>query len=102
MTRPRRRHSTGFGYIGFGNSQNVFNRKASKPFSGVKNKLNTESHRVFNTNYLHHTLTEKERLLIKNRIRKKQKRKNIVASLITTVLMLLLIIYIIKKLNFKI
>lgn len=101
MSRPRRRHSTGFGYIGFGNSQDVFNRKASKPFSGVKNKLNKESHKVFSTHYLHHDLTETERLHIKNRIRRKQKRKNIWASLITAFLMVILIVYMINKLNFK-
>lgn len=101
MSRPRRRHSTGFGYIGFGNSQDVFNRKASKPFTGVKNKLNKESHKVFNTHYLHHDLTEIERLHIKNRIRKKHKRNNIVAIFITVILMLILIVFIINKLNFK-
>jgi hypothetical protein len=101
LSRPRRRHSTGFGYIGFGNNQDLFNRKASKPFSGVKNKLNKESHKAFNTHYSHHTLTDAERNQIKDSIRKKSKRKNILAAVITAFLMLALISFVLYKLNFN-
>lgn len=40
---PRgRRHSTGFGYIGFGNSQATFNQSSKKAFSKYKEKLDFE------------------------------------------------------------
>ena len=43
MGRRSRRHSTGFGYIGFGNSQSTFNQKSSTPFSVYKEKLDLEA-----------------------------------------------------------
>ena len=44
MKRRSRRHSTGFGYIGFGNNQATFNQKTSTPFSVYKEKLDLEAH----------------------------------------------------------
>ena len=43
MGRRSRRHSTGFGYIGFGNSQSTFNQKSSTPFSVYKEKTRPRS-----------------------------------------------------------
>lgn len=100
LSRPSRRHSTGFGYIGFGNNQDLFNRKASKPFSSVKNKLNRESHKVFSTHYSHRTLTETERNQIKDSIRKKSKLKNTLAAVITALLLVALISFILYKIEF--
>lgn len=88
MSRTQRRHKTGFGYIGFGNDQNVFNRKASKPFALVKGKLNNEAIKAFNITYDHHKLTALERNQIKTRIRNKHRRKNNLALIITVVIMI--------------
>lgn len=92
MSRTQRRHKVGFGYIGFGNDQNIFNRKASKPFSQVKNKLNAESLSTFNTSFDNHKLSAFERKQIKLKIRSKQRKKNTI-SLITTIIIMIPIVY---------
>ncbi|TGV04803.1 hypothetical protein [Flavivirga rizhaonensis] len=73
MARNKRRHSTGFGYIGFGNNQNVFNQYANKPFSSLKEKLNSETHLHYQLNFSNKKLTKSEKEVIKNKIRKAEK-----------------------------
>ena len=72
MERNSRRHSTGFGYIGFGNNQNVFNQSSRKAFSNLKEKLNKETHLHYQLEFLHKTLSKEEkekcRWYLKNKI----------------------------------
>lgn len=74
MGRSQRRHITGFGYIGFGNNQSVFNRRSKTPFSEIKEKLHSETHLHYKLDFLHCELTETDRAFIKNKI-KQQERK---------------------------
>lgn len=80
MERNSRRHSTGFGYIGFGNNQNVFNQSSRKAFSNLKEKLNKETHLHYQLEFLHKTLSKEEKELIKNKIRKAEKHRIIKKS----------------------
>ncbi|SFD25887.1 hypothetical protein [Algibacter pectinivorans] len=73
MARQRRRHSTGFGYIGFGNNQSVFNQNTTKAFSSLKEKLDNETFLHHNVHFLHKKLTKAEKEAIKARIRKQEK-----------------------------
>ena len=75
MKRQSRRHSTGFGYIGFGNSHSVFNQSANTPFSALKDKLDEQTHFHFQLNFSHKKLTKEERKLIKNKVRKGEKER---------------------------
>lgn len=86
MKRSRRRHSTGFGYIGFGNVQSVFNQGTRKAFTEIKDKLNDETHLTHQVQFNHHKLTSEEKLVIKNRIRSEEKRRTIKASIITFII----------------
>ncbi|TYA78427.1 hypothetical protein [Seonamhaeicola marinus] len=100
MARNKRRHSTGFGYIGFGNNQSVFNRKSNKAFSSLKEKLDDETHYHFQLNFAHHTLTKAEKQLIKNKIRKDEKirqRKTIVVFCFVFIAIVSVLIYLIKS-----
>ena len=72
MSRRIRRHSTGFGYIGFGNNQATFNQKASTPFSKYKEKLDLEAHLHYEMHFLHKNLTKTDKQLIKDKIRKQE------------------------------
>ena len=72
MPRRGRRHSTGFGYIGFGNSQATFNQRSSTPFSKYKEKLNLEAHLHYEMHFLHKDLTKKDKQKIKDKIRKEK------------------------------
>lgn len=70
----RRRHSTGFGYIGFGNSQATFNRKSSTPFSKYKEKLDLEAHLHYKMEFLHKDLTKDDKQKIKDKIRRQEQK----------------------------
>ncbi|AUP77969.1 hypothetical protein C1H87_04275 [Flavivirga eckloniae] len=94
MARNKRRHSTGFGYIGFGNNQSVFNRQSRKPFSTLKEKLNNETYFHHQLNFSHKSLTRLEKEAIKNKIRKGEKirrQKTIVVSIFVFILVLFII-----------
>ncbi|MFY0712731.1 hypothetical protein J1D01_03570 [Seonamhaeicola sp. NFXS20] len=75
MARNKRRHNTGFGYIGFGNNQSLFNQKSTQAFSSLKEKLDNETHYHFKLNFTHKKLTKQEKDLIKNKIRRDEKIK---------------------------
>ena len=62
-----RRHSTGFGYIGFGNNQGVFNQSSKKPFSKYKERLDLEAHLHYKIEFLHKDLSKEDKLKIKER-----------------------------------
>ena len=98
LVRTKRRHSTGFGYIGFGNNSSVFNRKPRKVFSETKDKLNLESHKRHQLNYLDKKLSLSEKNAIKNRIRKAEKERVTIVVLITVLIIISVIVLI---LNFK-
>jgi hypothetical protein len=99
LKRNKRRHSTGFGYIGFGNNQSVFNQHSKKAFSTLKEKLDNETHYHFQINFTHEKLTKAEKEIIKNKIRKDEKIKMgkticvfILASIVVGFLLNLLIV----------
>lgn len=71
--RKGRRHSTGFGYIGFGNSQATFNQRSSTPFSTYKEKLNLEARLHYKLHFLHKDLTKEDKQNIKDKIRKQER-----------------------------
>lgn len=100
LERPRRRHSTGFGYIGFGNNQSVFNRKSKLPFSEIKERLNKETRLHYKIDFLHHKLTDDERKFIKHKIRKqriKVRQQTIVVSIIFAFILAWIIFYLITQ-----
>ncbi len=74
MARRSRRHSTGFGYIGFGNNQSTFNQKTSTPFSVYKEKLDLEAHLHYQMEFMHKNLTKEDKEKIKNKIRKQEQK----------------------------
>lgn len=86
MGGNNRRHSTGFGYIGFGNNQSVFNRHSKKPFSKVKERLNYEAELHYEVDFYHHKLSKAEKKAIKDKIRKDARKRNIKASLISIII----------------
>lgn len=90
MNRNRRRHNTGFGYIGFGNRQEVFNQHSKKPFSILKDKLNEETHLHHQLHFLHKDLTKKEKEGIKNKIRKAERTRTIKIIITTFILIIVL------------
>ncbi|MGA1226291.1 MAG: hypothetical protein ACO3VF_03420 [Tamlana sp.] len=92
MERNSRRHNTGFGYIGFGNNQNVFNQSSRKAFSNLKEKLNKETHLHYQLDFLHKTLSKEEKELIKTKIRKAEKHR-IIKSLVVSIIMLMVIVF---------
>ena len=100
MTRGRR-HSTGFGYIGFGNSQSVFNQRTKKPFSTYKEKLDLEAHLHYEMEFLHTDLSKEDKQKIKDKIRKQEQVAN-KRSIIITVILFSLLIYGMFKLITKI
>ncbi|WP_406683396.1 hypothetical protein N1F78_12005 [Seonamhaeicola sp. MEBiC1930] len=100
MTRNKRRHNTGFGYIGFGNNQSIFNQSSKKAFSTLKEKLNKETHSNFKLDFTHKALSKTEKEIIKNKIRKDEGsrfKKTVIISSIITILVLLFISFIINK-----
>ncbi|MDG4716478.1 hypothetical protein [Winogradskyella marincola] len=74
MARRSRRHSTGFGYIGFGNNQSTFNQKTSTPFSVYKEKLDLEAHLHYQMEFMHKNLTKEDKKKIKNKIRNQEQK----------------------------
>lgn len=85
MPRRNRRHSTGFGYIGFGNNQSTFNQKSSVPFSVYKEKLDLEAHLHYKMHFLHTDLTKADKQKIKDKIRR-QERKAFVKTAVISLL----------------
>ncbi|MDN3493345.1 hypothetical protein [Winogradskyella bathintestinalis] len=88
----RRRHSTGFGYIGFGNSQQSYNLKATKPFSIYKEKLDLEAHLHYKIHFLHKDLTKDDKQKIKDNIRR-QERKLLKQTSIISVIVFLIVAF---------
>lgn len=95
MTRNRRRHKTGFGYIGAGNSTSVFNRKANKAFSKTKEQLNNSSIKKHKLKFTNRKLSDIEKEKIKNDIRKKSKRKNRLTLLLSIIILIPIVLAII-------
>jgi hypothetical protein len=85
MSRRGRRHSTGFGYIGFGNNQSTFNQRGSAPFSVYKEKLDLEAHLHYKMEFLHKDLTKEDKQKIKDKIRKQERKLLIKTTIISTV-----------------
>lgn len=74
MSRRGRRHSTGFGYIGFGNNQTTFNQSSSAPFSKYKEKLDLEAHLHYKMEFLHKDLSREDKQKIKDKIRRQERK----------------------------
>lgn len=85
MSRKGRRHSTGFGYIGFGNSQATFNQRSSTPFSKYKEKLDNEAHLHYKMHFLHKDLTKEDKQKIKDKIRKQDDKLFIKTAIISSI-----------------
>lgn len=94
MKRQSRRHSTGFGYIGFGNNHSVFNQSTNKAFSALKDKLNEETHFHYQLNFSHEKLTKEERELIKNKVRKGEKKRLIKTTIVFIVAAIIIGVFI--------
>lgn len=86
----RRRHSTGFGYIGFGNSQATFNQKSTTPFSKYKEKLDTEAHLHYKMHFLHKDLTKEDKQKIKNKIRQQERQLLIKTTIISSIIFVII------------
>jgi hypothetical protein len=100
LERPRRRHSTGFGYIGFGNDQSVFNRKSKLPFSEIKEKLHKETQLHYKINFLHSNLTDEDRRFIKRKIKRQRlrvRKQTITVSIVLVFIMAWIIFYLITQ-----
>ncbi|WP_345274316.1 hypothetical protein [Flaviramulus aquimarinus] len=101
MARNKRRHSIGFGYIGFGNNQSVFNQTSNKAFSTLKEKLNSETHYHYKVNFLHKKLSKADKKVIKDKIRTYNKirtQKTIVAFVLIAIPIFFIIKFFIDKL----
>jgi hypothetical protein len=83
MSRRGRRHSTGFGYIGFGNNQTTFNQKSKGAFSSYKEKLNLEAHLHYEMHFLHKDLSKADKKKIKDKIRKEERQLFIRTAIIS-------------------
>jgi len=83
-----RRHSTGFGYIGFGNNQSTFNQSSKKPFSTYKQKLDLEAHLHYKMDFLHKDLSKEDKQKIKEKIRRQERKLNRRTTIVTIVLFL--------------
>lgn len=100
MARRSRRHSTGFGYIGFGNNQSTFNQKTSTPFSVYKEKLDLEAHLHYEMEFMHKDLSKADKEKIKNKIRKQERklfRRTVIISLIVFAFVVYLAYYLINQ-----
>lgn len=100
MARRSRRHSTGFGYIGFGNNQSTFNQKTSTPFSVYKEKLDLEAHLHYEMEFMHKDLSKADKEKIKNKIRKQERklfRRTVVISLIIFSFVVYVVYYLINQ-----
>ena len=92
VMRNKRRHSTGFGYIGSGNKTSVFNRKPRKVFSEIKDRLNFESHKKFQIKFNNEKIPDVERYIIKKKIKSEDKIKIIKVTLLTLLILVILIV----------
>ncbi|WP_458626036.1 hypothetical protein [Winogradskyella sp. PC D3.3] len=95
-----RRHSTGFGYIGFGNSQATFNQKSATPFSKYKEKLDLEAHLHYKMHFLHKDLSKEDKQKIKDKIRKQELKilkKTVGISTVLFIAVAFLFYYLITK-----
>ncbi|MBV7267692.1 hypothetical protein [Winogradskyella luteola] len=104
MGRRSRRHSTGFGYIGFGNSQSTFNQKTSKPFSVYKEKLDLEAHLHYQMEFLHKDLTKEDKQKIKDKIRKQEQKlfiRTTIVSIVVFAIFAYTAYYLINKIIFR-
>lgn len=100
MARRSRRHSTGFGYIGFGNNQSTFNQKTSTPFSVYKEKLDLEAHLHHEMEFMHKDLTKADKEKIKNKIRRQERklfRRTVIISLIVFAIVAYITYYLINQ-----
>lgn len=100
MSRRGRRHSTGFGYIGFGNNQATFNQQSSTPFSKYKEKLDLEAHLHYKMHFLHKDLSKADKQKIKDKIRRQERQlfiKTLIISLIVFGIIAYLSYYLITK-----
>lgn len=88
MNRNKRRHKTGFSYIGAGNNTSVFNRKPNKVFSKIKYQLNRTSLKNYKLDYLNKKLTDSERANIKKEIRAQHRSKNILTLIISIAILI--------------
>jgi hypothetical protein len=92
MGRRNRRHSTGFGYIGFGNDQRTFNQRSSVPFSVYKEKLDLEAHLHYEMEFMHKDLSKADKQKIKDKIRR-QERKLFIRTTIISILVFAVVAY---------
>ncbi|GAA4300925.1 hypothetical protein [Aestuariibaculum suncheonense] len=97
MKRISRRIANNFGYIGFGNNQNVFNQKSAIPFSDLKDKLHRTTLDHHQLDFHHHSLSKAEKETIKQKIRKEAKLQNRKIFAVFTIL-LIGVLYFIKTL----
>jgi hypothetical protein len=86
MPSRGRRHSTGFGYIGFGNNQTTFNRKSKGAFSTYKEKLNLEAHLHYEMHFLHKDLSKVDKQKIKNKVRSEEQQLFIRTAIISLII----------------
>jgi len=91
-----RRHSTGFGYIGFGNNQNTFNQSSKKPFSNYKQKLDLEAHLHYKMDFLHKDLSKEDKQKIKEKIKRQERIINTRTTILTLILFALLVISVVN------
>lgn len=89
MARKGRRHSTGFGYIGFGNNQTTFNQNSSVPFTRYKEKLDLEAHLHYKMHFLHKELTKEDRQKIKEKIKKQERKLVIKTAIISSIVFII-------------
>jgi len=92
MGRRSRRHSTGFGYIGFGNDQRTFNQRSSVPFSVYKEKLDLEAHLHYEMEFMHKDLSKADKQKIKDKIRR-QERKLFIRTTIISIVVFAVVAY---------
>jgi hypothetical protein len=92
MGRRNRRHSTGFGYIGFGNDQRTFNQRSSVPFSVYKEKLDLEAHLHYEMEFMHKDLSKADKQKIKDKIRR-QERKLFIRTTIISIIVFAIVAY---------
>lgn len=91
MSRTKRRHNAGFGYIGSGNNHSVFNRKPRKAFSEIKEKLDFESEKKYHLTFKDEKLSLDQKQIIKNKIRNSEKKKSFIATILSLIGLIVII-----------
>lgn len=94
MKRTKRRHKTGFGYIGFGNQQTMFNRKATPPFSKLKSQLHSESRKAYNQYFNASKLSEIQKQQIKQRVKSSNRIKSVIVLVVSVILLIFIILFV--------